>query len=81
MENTREIVQEHTNKARFIQKTNFDKKAKAACISAGDKVLVKILKFDGKHKISDNFKEELYDVIEQSLYLELKQNGQERLKS
>ena len=65
MEKTRQIVKDYTDKSRLKQKTYFDKKAKAATISVGDKVLVKILKFDGKHKIADKFEDELYDVTEQ----------------
>ena len=34
-------------------------------IEVGDKVLVKRLAFDGKHKIQDKFKEEVYTVTEQ----------------
>ena len=35
-------------------------------ISVGDKVLVKKLSFEGKHKIQDKFEEDVYTVIEQS---------------
>ncbi|XP_053398249.1 uncharacterized protein LOC128556665 [Mercenaria mercenaria] len=65
IEKTKEIVEQHTEKARQKQKKFFDRKAKAVKVSVGDKVLVKILKFDGKHKIADKFEEELYEVIEQ----------------
>jgi len=34
-------------------------------IEVGDKVLVKRLAFDGKHKIQDKFEEEVYTVTEQ----------------
>ena len=33
----------------------------------GDKVLVKILAFDGKHKIADRFEEDIYTIIEQPI--------------
>ncbi|XP_060603470.1 ESF1 homolog [Ruditapes philippinarum] len=62
---TRQIVEEHTKRAKEKQKKYFDRKAKAGTISVGDKVLVKILKYDGKHKIADKFEEELFDVIDQ----------------
>ncbi|XP_060568065.1 zinc finger protein 652-B-like [Ruditapes philippinarum] len=65
MEMKNQIVKDISDKARLKQKKYFDKKAKAATISVGDKVLVKILKFDGKHKIADKFEEELYKVTEQ----------------
>jgi len=65
MQKTQEIVQKHMEKAKSKMKYHYDKKAKAAIISEGDKVMVKILAFDGKHKIADKFEEELYDVVRQ----------------
>lgn len=62
---TREIVKEHNDKAREKQKKIYDSKAKAAKVTVGDQVLVKILKFDGKHKIADKFEDEIYEIIEQ----------------
>jgi hypothetical protein len=44
MERTNQIVKDISDKARLKQKKYFDKKAKAATISVGDKVLVKICK-------------------------------------
>ncbi len=52
-------------KLREKQKSQFDRKAKASKIAVGDKVLVKILAFDGKHKIADRFEKEVYQVIDQ----------------
>ena len=65
MKATQEIVQEHSNIARQKQKQQFDKKAKASKIDIGDKVLVKILAFEGKHKIADKFEQDVYEVVEQ----------------
>ncbi|XP_060575985.1 uncharacterized protein LOC132733359 [Ruditapes philippinarum] len=62
---TRKIVEDHTQKAKEKQKKYFDRKAKAGTITVGDKVMVKILKHDGKHKIADKFEQELFDVIDQ----------------
>ena len=33
----------------------------------GDRVLIKMLSFDGKHKIADRFEEDVYTVIEQPI--------------
>ena len=33
----------------------------------GDRVLIKMLAFDGKHKIADRFEEDVYTVIEQPI--------------
>ncbi|KAH3776375.1 hypothetical protein DPMN_177798 [Dreissena polymorpha] len=65
MQKTREFVEKHIDKAKFKQKSVYDRKAKAAKLEIGDKVLVKILAFKRKHKIADKFEEELYTVIEQ----------------
>jgi hypothetical protein len=65
LQSAKDIVDSYTSKARIKQKSNYDKKAKAANIEIGDYVLVKILAFDGKHKLSDRFEEEPYKVIGQ----------------
>jgi len=65
MDTTRKIVQIHTEKAKTKQKKGYDKKAKAVKISVGDKVLVKRLAFDGKHKIEDKYENEVYEVVQQ----------------
>ena len=67
IETTRNIVKKHTEKAQMKQKEQFDKRAKASKIMVGDKVLVKILAFDGKHKIADRFEEDIYTIIEQPI--------------
>jgi hypothetical protein len=43
MKVTQNIVKQHADAARLKQKTQFDKKAKAAQIAVGDKVLVRVL--------------------------------------
>ena len=65
MKHTHKVVKEYSDRARIKQKHQFDKRAKASKISKGDKVLVKILAFEGKHKIADKFEEDTYEVIEQ----------------
>lgn len=64
MKHTRDIVQQHLQKSHEKQQKYYNIKAKAAKISVGDTVLVKILAFEGKHKIADRFEEEIYKVIE-----------------
>ena len=53
------------NKAKDRQRHHYNVKSKAVKVAIGDKELVKILTFEGKHKISDKFEQELYTVIEQ----------------
>lgn len=43
-----------------------DLKARAAKLIVGDRVLVKILAHDGKHKLSDKWSDEIYVVTEQT---------------
>ena len=63
---SQEIASKHTQKAQERQKSYYDRKAKAVTLEIGDRVLVRRLAFDGKHKISDKFEEEIFIVTEQS---------------
>ena len=65
METTRKIVLKHLDAAKDKQKADYDKKARAAKFSIGERVLVKVLAFEGKHKIQDRSEEDIYTVIEQ----------------
>ena len=65
MKTAQDIASKVTEAARIKMKTCYDKKAKAARICIGDKVLVKILKFDGKHKIEDKYEDQIYTVVGQ----------------
>ena len=65
MKTAQEIAQEVTEKARSKMKSVYDRKAKSPMIQIGDKVLVKILKFEGKHKIEDRYEDEIYTVVGQ----------------
>lgn len=42
---------------------DYDTKVKGATIDVGDRVLVKKVAFDGKHKIADRWEDEPYFVI------------------
>ena len=65
METTRKIVQKHLETSKARQKNYYDLKAKAAKLETGDRVLVKILAFEGKHKIQDRFEDDVYIVTDQ----------------
>ena len=65
MKTAQEIGQEVTEKARSKMRSVYDRKAKSPRIQIGDKVLVKILKFDGKHKIEDRYANDIYTVVGQ----------------
>ena len=59
------LAQESIQKHQGRQKRNYDVRARGAVIEPGDKVLVKILAFDGTHKISDRWEEKPYVVERQ----------------
>ena len=65
LEQTRKIIESHTEKAKKKQKKYYDRKTKSVELSVGDRVLVKKVAFEGKHKIADKFEEEPYTIIEQ----------------
>ena len=65
MKSAQDIANKVTEQARLKMKSQYDKKAKAVKVNIGDKVLVKILKFDGKHKIEDRYEDTIYTVIGQ----------------
>lgn len=50
-------------KARSKQKRGYDTKVKGSTIDVGDRVLVKKVTFDGRHKIADRWEDEPYLVI------------------
>lgn len=56
-------AQEAIKKAHSKQKRGYDTKVKGATIDVGDRVLVKKVAFDGKHKIADRREDERYLVI------------------
>ena len=47
------------------QSRNYNKRARAASLDVGDQVLVKVVSFDGKHKIADKWEEVPYIVMDQ----------------
>ena len=65
MKTAQDIANKVTEAARMKMKTCYDKKAKAATICIGDKVLVKILKFERRHKIEDRYEDQIYTVVGQ----------------
>ena len=70
-------------KAKDRQKQHYDLRTRGAQIGEGDRVLVKIVAFDGKHKIADRWEEDPYIVKrkpnpEIPVYVVKKENGQGR---
>ena len=56
---------EMSQKSQEKQKEGYDIKAKGATLQKGDKVLVKINAFDGKHKLSDKWEQDVYIITDQ----------------
>jgi transposase InsO family protein len=68
-------------KSQTKQKTYYDRKARAATLEEGDRVLVKIVAFDGKHKLADKWEEDMYVILHQPnlsipVFVVGKENGQ-----
>ena len=60
-----EKVQKNADLSREKQKRNYDLRAKAARLLAGDRVLVKVLAHEGKHKLADKWTADIYIVVDQ----------------
>ena len=65
MKKAYELVQTTADKARHKQKQQYDIKAKEVDLQEGDKVLVEVVAFEGKHKIADRWEEEPYVILRQ----------------
>lgn len=68
------------------QKGNYDRKVRGAVLTVGDRVLVRIVAFDGKHKISDKWETDPYLVMskpndEAPVFVVQKENGQGRKRT
>ena len=60
-----ELASNISKRAQQRQKDNHDLKGRAAILEVGDRVLVKRLAFQGKHKIADRWEDCPYIVLEQ----------------
>ena len=59
------LASESACKSQVRQKQNYDIRARAAVLEAGDRVLVKILDFEGRHKLANKWEDGVYTVLEQ----------------
>ena len=60
-----DIVHKNADKSREKQKMYYDLKARAAKLIEGDRVLIKILAHEGKHKLADKWADDVYVVTKQ----------------
>ena len=76
-----QIANEAAKSSQAKQKLYYDKKQRGAVVRPDDRVLVKIVAFDGKHKISDRWEPDVYVVkdkpnLEVPVYILGKENGE-----
>ena len=75
-----QLATKHSRTGKDKQKSHYDKKVRGAILQPGDRVLVKILAFDGKHKLADKWEEAPYEIVshpnkEIPVYEVRKENG------
>ena len=61
-----ELASESIKKAQDKQKKGYDLKVRGAILQPGDRVLVKVVAFEGKHKLADKWEDEPYIIQSQS---------------
>ncbi|VDI67417.1 Hypothetical predicted protein [Mytilus galloprovincialis] len=71
----------YSRTAQERQKSGYDKKVRGAILQPGDRVLVRRVAFDGKHKIADKWEEDPYLVVSQPnndipVYVVQRENGE-----
>ncbi|XP_033744324.1 uncharacterized protein LOC117330212 [Pecten maximus] len=86
LKNAYDSARRFTSTAAEHQKRNYDRKARAVALQDGDRVLVRIMAFEGKHKISDKWEDDEYVVIRQPnpdvpVYVVRKCNGEGKEKT
>ena len=60
-----ELASSKCKSAQKHQKDNYDLKTRGAIVEPGDRVLVKIVAFEGRHKIADRWEDDPYVVLDQ----------------
>ena len=61
-----QLASQEASKAATRQKTTYDRHARAGAVRVGDRVLVRILAYEGKHKIANKWEPEPCIVVEQA---------------
>ena len=65
LQHSYDLARKMTRKSQDRQKQNYDTKVKGATLQPYDRVLVKIVAFDGRHKIADKWEEDIYVIVSQ----------------
>ena len=61
-----ELALAAADKARAKQKKDYDPRVGGADVEVTDRVLVKVVAFDGKHKLADKWEEAVYKLLDKS---------------
>ncbi|KAK3086720.1 hypothetical protein FSP39_022469 [Pinctada imbricata] len=86
LEKAYEMARSSSERAKERQKDFYYIKAKGAVIDIGDEVLVKIVSFDGKHKLSNKWEDHTYLVLDKPnrdipVYVVQRKDGQGRKRT
>ena len=65
LEHAYKLADDHISKHQAQGKRFYDKKARAATVRVGDRVLVRKVRFDGTHKLCDKWEKDVHLVINQ----------------
>ena len=65
IQKTQETAKHIIKNAQETQKQQYDLTAKGTVLHTGDRVLVKVVKFDGRHKLEDKWEHDVYKVLKQ----------------
>ncbi|XP_060085318.1 uncharacterized protein LOC132564705 [Ylistrum balloti] len=81
-----ELAYKKAREAQHRQKVTCDVRARHAMLDIGDRVLVKILAFEGRHKLSNRWESDVYMVIGQEnqdipVYQLRKESGEGRVRT
>ncbi|KAK3086508.1 hypothetical protein FSP39_019394 [Pinctada imbricata] len=81
MKKAYEVATASAQQARSRQKENYDYRIRGSNIKEGDRVLVKVVAFDGKHKIADRWENDTYIIVKQPnpmipVFVVKKENGE-----
>ncbi|XP_067664261.1 uncharacterized protein [Haliotis asinina] len=86
LRNAYEIAARKASESQSQQKSFYDLRARAAVLDVGDRVLVKVVAFDGRHKLADKWEDNIYIVTSQPnptipVYVVEQEDGEDRKKT
>ena len=81
-----DLASKAAEKARIKQKEGYDMRTRGATLELGDRVLVKVVAHDGKHKIADRWEDDVYIIMDQPntdvpVYTVQKESGEGRKRT